>query len=464
MVADRKWLAMLLVMMAGGMFVAGVQGSASPDGLHLQPNEANIHRRLNASFGIMCNGPELEWLGPKRKPVEDSTRIQVRGNATYKILMFPSLGMGENGTYTCRSKADKSEKSFSLTVTEPVSFEGSPQQTARQNQNATLQCLPRGSPKLEISWLHNGNVVSRTSDKFKIANGKLIVRNVTRNDAGPYVCRVVQYLFDESEMHEHIIHLTVEHGPEWHSDYAKNGDRVYGYLGGLANLTCVVEAQPLGNITWLRGSTVIKPGKNATIFGDGGNSTLQLNLTDASMFSSYTCKATNPLATRERVLTLTWGMRPPVPSAPQPMKAADARHALIRVDRPSPPSAPPTAAGPGQPVPTSLDLVGLRLLVRPANSLASKDIPPRVVDLPFNEDNEYVLPDLQPNTWYEVRAQWRNAAGLSEISEPGEIHTSEISSSAIVHSGALPLLIMSQLFIIASSTASILSNDAILSS
>ncbi|GLH01799.1 Fasciclin-2 [Gryllus bimaculatus] len=351
--------------------------------------------------------------------------VAVAGNSSQKILIFSNISVDLSGNYTCRSKnAEYSPK--------PLSFAGAREQTAQQSGDATLQCAPRGNPAPEVSWLRNGAFVVNATAKLEVRKEGLLVRNVTRVDAGPYVCRAVQYLADDSVIKEHVINLTVQHEPEWHADYAKTGDLVYGYLGGLANLTCVAEAQPAGNITWLRGKSVVELGDNAAIFGDGRNSTLQLNLTAASAFGDYTCRANNALGARARVLTLKWGLRAPRPSAPQPQKAADARHALLRVDRP-PTAPPPTPAAPADAAtpaaapaagPTSLDLTGLRLLVRPSGA---PHAPPRVVDLPFNEDYEYTLPDLQPGSWYEVRAQWRNAAGLSEESPPGEIHTSDLA-------------------------------------
>ncbi|KAK7861881.1 hypothetical protein R5R35_002848 [Gryllus longicercus] len=457
--AARALRLLALLLCAAPCLVApGAAGAGRA--VELQPAEQKLHKEERSAFVVTCLAPDAEWLGPRMKPIPDmkTAQVAVAGNSSQKILIFSNISVDLSGNYTCRSKnAEYSPSYFTLTVVEPLSFAGAREQTAQQRDNATLQCAPRGNPAPEVSWLRNGAFVVNATAKLEVRKEGLLVRNVTRVDAGPYVCRAVQYLADDSVIKEHVINLTVQHEPEWHADYAKTGDLVYGYLGGLANLTCVAEAQPAGNITWLRGKSVVELGDNAAIFGDGRNSTLQLNLTAASAFGDYTCRANNALGARARVLTLKWGVRAPRPSAPQPQKAADARHALLRVDRP-PTAPPPTPAAPADAAtpaaaaagPTSLDLTGLRLLVRPSG--APHD-PPRVVDLPFNEDYEYTLPDLQPGSWYEVRAQWRNAAGLSEESPPGEIHTSDLTAPARAAPAAAAPAAAAALLLLAAATA-----------
>ena len=66
--------------------------------------------------------------------------------------------------------------------------EGPVEFTATRSSNVTIPCAVRGKPKPQIIWIYQGVVLS-ADDKYHMSeNNSLIVKSITADDVGDYVC------------------------------------------------------------------------------------------------------------------------------------------------------------------------------------------------------------------------------------------------------------------------------------
>lgn len=86
-------------------------------------------------------------------------------------------------------------------------------------------------------------------------------------------------------------------------------------MGGTANVTCQVDANPPANFTWFnKANQPIGPGiRDVKIFSDGNKSVLSISKFNVHVIGNYTCKARNSLGELRRVFNLKEGPKPVPP-------------------------------------------------------------------------------------------------------------------------------------------------------
>merc|ERR1719167_2165210 len=117
------------------------------------------------------------------------------------------------------------------------------------------------------------------------------------------MCKAVQTVYDNdgaalySDFKDFIIDLRIEQSPEW---LERSGDgQFYGFVTGMANLTCQAEAQPPPTFSWLDAQN--NPVEHGTIINTEYKSTLLLEVTHHNVFGAYTCIAENTHGRLEKV-------------------------------------------------------------------------------------------------------------------------------------------------------------------
>jgi hypothetical protein len=137
-----------------------------------------------------------------------------------------------------------------------------------------VSCLVSGRPKPVISWYFDGRKLESMmnfsrliysfsgsqffpalSDKYIQLEDGLLVKNVTNDDRGDYVCKAYQISHSISNIEEEIIHVIVRGSP---IPLSLEDSIFYGYLGGTTNLTCEFETQYPARISWFRTNSSIK--------------------------------------------------------------------------------------------------------------------------------------------------------------------------------------------------------------
>ncbi|XP_064105858.1 LOW QUALITY PROTEIN: uncharacterized protein LOC135215257 [Macrobrachium nipponense] len=116
-----------------------------------------------------------------------------------------------------------------------------------EGKSITFFCSVRADPPAyNITWLHNGRVVSVTGRRWRRNNTSLVISPVNRNDSGLYTCLASN---SEGDGHSNAVHLKVAHAP-----YCSGNPQ--SQLVVAANktikLSCQMEAVPKDiSFTWM---------------------------------------------------------------------------------------------------------------------------------------------------------------------------------------------------------------------
>ncbi|KAG7471342.1 hypothetical protein MATL_G00123590 [Megalops atlanticus] len=129
-----------------------------------------------------------------------------------------------------------------LTVNAPPTFTDTPPQyvEAKEGGSITLSCTAFGNPKPVVSWLREGEVLV-DSEKYKVSDGSVTVRVISREDRGAYTCRAHSVQGEAV----HTTRLLVQ-GPPFIVSPPEN---ITVNISQNALFTCQAEAYP-GNLTY----------------------------------------------------------------------------------------------------------------------------------------------------------------------------------------------------------------------
>lgn len=223
-------------------------------------------------------------------------------------------------------------------------------------------------------------------------------------------------------------------------------DIVYGYMDGLVNLTCEVDAEPPANFTWFRNGKrvfqtlyTIHEQPHASILevktsfvykihsSTQSLSTFQIQLDDESVLGDYRCRATNPLGSLDNVITLKLGIKPEPPSK---FVLRGVNYDTLDVD----------VGAIRLKDATDMDIIGYRFEIIAVDEYKRNKrrwTTARKYDVPFEDEITYLLPYLSADTRYLVRAATRNLAGLSDFTQAKEFRTLILGMSNSLASGGL---------------------------
>lgn len=399
-------------------------------GLQLAPGQSEVGRNLNESYIVTCRGldaVDLAWKDQENKIITKSigrVHIEKKGEPVYGLaLVFESIARQDKGNYTCIGTINgtKEEVSFKLNIFKPISFQGSfAEQNLIEGKSDTVKCEAGGDPAPTIIWHFRGKDLPIHGKRYKSLPMGLYINNITRNDAGLYLCRAFQMSLIEGSTKDQYITVHVHYRPTWkHNYYSENGT-VQGYWGGTANLTCMVEAVPEANFTWTRNNKTIDP--ELKIVNDPNKSVLQIPMTNRSVLGMYECKAVNYIGEIWHQFVLHEGKKPPKPNSIS-VGTIGANSANIHIYR------------------ASVDTIGYRIQF--VKRYPKYDFShPDYQDVFSRDAFPYTIVNLTENTDYMFRVATRNIAGLSEYSDEYSFRTRiRAASSAVVFTVSLSSLL-----------------------
>ena len=159
---------------------------------------------------------------------------------------------------------------------------------AEEKQNVTIACTATGQPQPVITWYKSksdGALAHRRKGKMNVA---LTIYNVTKKDRGTYICKAENILGSVSDTV-----LLMVFSPLRFKVLPPR--MVTPVIGSTLRLPCVVESELRMSITWTKDLLFSLPVASSVL----RNGTLVLINLKKSHKGSYTCKATNALATIE---------------------------------------------------------------------------------------------------------------------------------------------------------------------
>ncbi|KAL7740609.1 hypothetical protein ACLKA6_009492 [Drosophila palustris] len=385
-----------------------------PSALILTPSTPSITHFVNDSFIIFCKTVQKDidtkWRDPRGQTRENTKgRVHIEKKTGLLALVFEHISLDDKGNWTCEmdsAAAREATKSFELLVNQKISFDKTEQvQSVREGRDAMVNCFVKGQPAPEVSWLHNGEYINTVnSTKHKRLSDGLFIRNVSQSDAGEYTCRAMRITPTFSDSDQITILLRIQHKPHWF--YNETLPIQYAYVGGAVNLSCDAMGEPPPSFTWLHNSKGIV-GFNHRIFMADYGATLQLQIRNTSQFGDYKCKVANPLGMLERVIKLRPGAKPIGPTRFQLKRLyPDAFELDLRTPRMTN-------------VSDEMQIFGYRVAYMSENDFkysAGNWSHAKQRDFSFHRGHRFIIPHLEGNTTYLMRAASRNLAGLSDWS------------------------------------------------
>ncbi|KMY87561.1 neural cell adhesion molecule 2 [Drosophila simulans] len=403
--------------------------------LSLQPSTPSITHFVNESFIIFCQTVQKDidtkWRDPRGQTRENTKgRVHIEKKTTGLLaLVFEHIALEDRGNWTCEVNGNRNGNrnvnvereflaSFELLVNQKISFGKTEQvQSVREGRDAMVNCFVEGMPAPEVSWLYNGeyiNTVNSTKHN-RLSNG-LYIRNVSQADAGEYTCRAMRITPTFSDSDQITILLRIQHKPHWF--FNETMPVQYAYVGGAVNLSCDAMGEPPPSFTWLHNNKGIV-GFNHRIFVADYGATLQLQMKNASQFGDYKCKVANPLGMLERVIKLRPGPKPLGPRRFQLKKLYTNGFELdIQTPRMSN-------------VSDEMQIYGYRVAYMSDTEFkfsAGNWSYAKQRDFSFHGGKHFIIPHLETNTTYLMRAASRNLAGLSDWS-PVKVFTTAAGCS-----------------------------------
>ena len=167
---------------------------------------------------------------------------------------------------------------------------------AEEKQNITMTCNAIGQPPPRITW--SRAVGSLAKDRTEVMNGTLKIYSVTRKDGGIYICKAENILGSATDATQLTIFSRL-----WFK--VRPPQEVTPSLFGLSiYLPCVAESDLRTTIVWTKDGESSLPA-DSIVFQ---NNTLFIPNVKKPHQGSYTCRASNSLATIEAKVK----MNPPV--------------------------------------------------------------------------------------------------------------------------------------------------------
>ena len=157
---------------------------------------------------------------------------------------------------------------------------------AEEHQKVTISCTVTGQPSPKIAWSKAGGSVP--VGRIHVQDGTLKIFKVTRKDGGIYICKAKNILGSVTDTAQLIVYspLRLRVLPP---------QQVTPVIGLTLRLPCVAESELSTTISWLKNGVRVLPA-NTHVLQSG---TLVIENIKNSPEGSYTCRASNALATIE---------------------------------------------------------------------------------------------------------------------------------------------------------------------
>ena len=157
---------------------------------------------------------------------------------------------------------------------------------AEEKQNVTIACNATGQPSPKITW--SKAVGSLPGGRIKMQDGTMKIYSVTKKDGGTYICKAKNILGSSIATAQLIVYTAL-----WFKD--RPPQEVTPVVGLTLRLPCVAGSELSTTLTWTMDGASVLP-VNARVLQ---NNTLVIKNIKKTQRGSYTCRASNALATIE---------------------------------------------------------------------------------------------------------------------------------------------------------------------
>ena len=157
---------------------------------------------------------------------------------------------------------------------------------AEEKQNVTIACTASGQPSPKITW--SKAVGSLPGDRIKVQDGTMKIYSVTKQDAGTYISKAENILGSATDTAQLTVFSPLRFKVRPPQD-------VTPVIGSTLRLPCVAASELSTTLAWTMDGVSVLP-VNARVLQ---NDTLIIEDIKKTHRGSYTCRASNVLATIE---------------------------------------------------------------------------------------------------------------------------------------------------------------------
>jgi len=157
------------------------------------------------------------------------------------------------GTYFCNVETygEPLDQAHTLDVLVPPSVQAQPSNgkfVVRSGSTITLECRAQGNPMPKVAWTRQNSMMP-SGEKSRVGSS-VVVEQVSRHDAGVYVCSAENGVGKPASAQ---ISLQVLYPPEIEIEQSW----VRSDHGVEAEISCVVHAEPLATVRWYKETMVL---------------------------------------------------------------------------------------------------------------------------------------------------------------------------------------------------------------
>jgi len=161
---------------------------------------------------------QLKWINPRGQDIPQDDRVyseEQPGDAA-TALFIKKLSEEDAGEYRCTAvyaSNQRLEARVDISVYIGITWEDAPiTQYASLDEDYKVRCVVRANPPANIDWLKESLIIS-TGDQYVIESDGLLIKDVTKKNAGTFTCRA--RVPQTGELEERDIRLDVQEPPSW---------------------------------------------------------------------------------------------------------------------------------------------------------------------------------------------------------------------------------------------------------
>ncbi|XP_060552023.1 hemicentin-1-like isoform X2 [Ruditapes philippinarum] len=277
-----------------------------PPNVYVRETDFVINKGQKIVLPCIANGrprPKITW---------EKDGVPVRRSNAYIRLTRTGLAITfareeDVGTYTCiaTNDAGTSRVDLKLLVQEPPTIEeASRLLTFTLGEIADIDCAATGIPPPKIRWFKDGREISVPSSKYDITDaGKLIIKELTEDDHGSYLCTAINVAGQATQ--ERLVRIQVP------PSFIVVPQIKEVTLNSRLELRCTANGKPTPTIHWKRNEVPVRyqPSVN-------GRSVFIVHNVRREDAGVYTCLAQNPAGQAEVNTMVTVKVPPEILASP----------------------------------------------------------------------------------------------------------------------------------------------------
>jgi len=228
-------------------------------------------------------------------------RVQLENELNGNHLVIEDANPSDEGEYTCQISAYKvTELKHTVIIRVKPMISTTPENVliVTAGSSATLKCnILSGTPTPKVRWRRKERKLPTGEEE--IVGSTLTFSEVTRHDAGYYVC-LAENGFGPSPVQKEV-RLEVHYSPEIDVEEVV----IHTALGDEEEIVCNVHAVPHAAVTWLKdGQTVDKTTANVLINQKHSRHSLTMLNIDQNSVGQYQCRATNTMGEERKFVQI----------------------------------------------------------------------------------------------------------------------------------------------------------------